>query len=133
MKTLTRPHASSNRVVLMAGTCAALALAAMCFAGHAQARDNLSFSIGIGVPGVLIGATNAYPVYSPPQPVYVQPAPVYYSRPPVYVVPQPVYYGRPPGWQGRHHKRHDERRGGGYYQQAPQGYGPGYGQVNYQR
>lgn len=144
-KALTRPD---HRLLIAGNTvvAGALALAALGFTGAADARDNVTFSVGIGVPGVLVGATNAYPVYSQPRPVFVQPAPmyyqpapvyyqqapVYYSRPPVYVVPQPVYYGRPPGWYGRHHRRHDERRGG-YYQQAPQNYGPGYGQVYYQR
>ncbi len=145
----TRIH--PKRTLLLAGNTvvmAALSLAAMSFAGAAHARDNVTFSVGIGGPGVLVGATNAYPVYSQPQPVYVQPAPVYYqqapvyySRPPVYVVPQPVYYGRPPGWYGRHHKhRHDDdrdERRGTYYQQSPYGYGPGYGpgygQVYYRR
>ncbi|MEO7886259.1 MAG: hypothetical protein ABI893_05620 [Polaromonas sp.] len=128
----------ANRSVALAGAAATLALAAMGFAGAAQARDNVSFSVGIGVPGVQVGVTNAYPVYqqpvyAQPAPVYYQPAPVYYQprpvyvRPaPVYVVPQPVYYGRPHGH--RHH--------GGYYVQAPrQGYGPGYraAPVYYQR
>ncbi len=149
MKTRIHPNRSPNRALLLEGNTvlmAVLSLAALSFAGAAHARDNVTFSVGIGGPGVLVGATNAYPVYSQPQPVYVQPrpvyvqpapvyyqqAPVYYSRPPVYVVPQPVYYGRPPGWYGHHHRHHDERRGA-YYQQAPQGYGPGYGQVYYQR
>lgn len=120
----------ANRSVAMAGVAATLALAAMGFAGAAQARDNVSFSVGIGVPGVAVGVTNAYPVYQ--QPVYVQPAPVYYQpapvyyRPapvyyqpaPVYVAPQPVYYGRPHGWHGHH--------GGGYYVEGPRGYAPAY-------
>lgn len=140
MKTRIHP----NRALLLAGNTVVmtiLSLAALSFAGAAHARDNVTLSVGIGVPGVLVGATNAYPVYSQPQPVYVQPAPVYYqqapvyySRPPVYAVPQPVYYGRPPGWYGRHHKhRHDDddrdERRGGYYQQSPYGYG----QVYYRR
>ncbi|MEO6016744.1 MAG: hypothetical protein ABIP46_05770 [Polaromonas sp.] len=126
MKTFNK----SNRTVAMAGVAATLALAAMGFAGAAQARDNVSFSVGIGVPGVAVGVTNAYPVYQ--QPVYVQPAPVYYQpapvyyRPapvyyqpaPVYVAPQPVYYGRPHGWHGRH--------GGGYYVAPQRGYAPVY-------
>ena len=151
MKTFIYPNHRLNhrlnhrpkRAMLLAGTSAALALVTMGFAGAAQARDNVSFSVAIGGPGVLVGARHAYPVYSPPRPVYVQPAPVYYqqapvyySRPPIYVAPQPVYYGPPPGWYGHHHRHHDEHRGG-YYQQAPQGYGPayapGYGQVYYQR
>ena len=69
----------------------ALALAAIGFAGAAQARDNVSFSIGVGVPGVQVGVSNAYPVYTRPQPVYVQPQPVYVQPRPVYVQPQPVY------------------------------------------
>ena len=110
----------ANRSVAVACVAATLAIAAMGFAGAAQARDNVSFSVGIGVPGVVIGATNAYPVY--PQPVYVQPAPVYYEpvpvyyQQPVYLAPQPVFYGRPHGWK-KHH-------GGGYY-------GPGYAPVYY--
>ena len=127
----------SIRSGLLAGT--AMALAAMGFAGAAQARDNVSFSVGIGVPGVQVGVSNAYPVYGYPQqvlvqapPVYMQPSPVYmapvpvYYGQPVYVAPQPVYYGRPHG----HHKRH----GGGYYGQAPHpGYGPAYAPVYYRR
>ena len=134
MKTATMnigPQA--RRSALMAGAAAALAIAAMGFAGAADARDDVSFSVGIGVPGVSFGATNAYPVYSQPvymeqqpiyvqpRPVYVQPAPIYYRQPPVYVQPAPVYYGAPqayygnPGWrhQGWHGRRghDDEERG----------------------
>lgn len=149
MKTVTRPDSRPNRVLLIAGTSAALALAAMGFAGNAQARDNVTFSVGIGGPGVLVGATNAYPVYSQPRPVYVQPrpvyvqpapiyyqqAPVYYAAPPVYAVPQPIYYGRPHGWKHGHHKKHnkhnrDDDRHDGYQR----GYdNQGYGPVYYQR
>jgi hypothetical protein len=117
-----------KRAGLMAAT---LVVAAFGFAGAAQARDNVSFSVGIGVPGVQVGVTNAYPVYQQPvyvqpAPVYVQPRPVYYGPPPVYVAPQPVYYAPPP----RH--RH---RPGGYYVQAPRPgfYGPGYAPVYYRR
>ena len=74
---------NTRRSGLMAGAVATLALAAVGFAGAAQARDNLSFSLGIGVPGVQVGVTNAYPVYSQPAPVYYQPAPVYYQPRPV--------------------------------------------------
>lgn len=111
---------------LSALTAATLALAALTLAGAAHARDNISFSVGVGVP---LGVSNAYPVYSQPlyqqqpvfvqqQPVYVQPTPIYVPRPvyygqPVYIESQPVYYGRPHG-HGHH---------GGYYVQAPQGYG----------
>lgn len=101
----------ANRSVAAFGAAAALALASLGFAGAAQARDNVTFSVGVATPGVHVGVTNGYPVY--PQPVYVQPAPVYYQpapvyyprpvyvRPaPVYVVPQPVYYPRHGGYYG---------------------------------
>lgn len=124
----TPSHA--NHRVWMAGSAAALALLAFGFAGTAHARDNVTFSVGIGVPGVVIGASNAYPVYTQPQviytqpqpvyiqprpvyvqpaPVYYQPAPVYYSAPPVYAAPQPVYYG------GKHGYKHGHGYGHGYY------------------
>ncbi|MDI1274170.1 MAG: hypothetical protein PSV33_11430 [Polaromonas sp.] len=125
--------------MLMAGAAAALAVAAMGFAGGAHARSDVQFSVGVVLPGAQIGVTNAYPVYSQPvyvqprpvyvqpAPVYYQPAPVYYQPRPVYVQPAPVYYGRPHGWNKRHghHGRDDDRRGGyrqgGYYvqNQAP--------------
>ena len=149
MKTLVQP----NHRFVIASTSAALALIAMGFAGAAKARDNVSISFGIGVPGVLIGATNAYPVYSQPRPVYVQPrpvyvqrapvyyqpAPVYYAASPVYVAPQPVYYQRPHGWKHGHYKKHkkhdrddhDDDRHGGYQQRGY--YSQGYAPVYYQR
>ena len=132
---------SARRSAIISGVTAALAIAAMGFATSADARSDVSFSIGIGVPGVVVGAGNDYPVYggypqpvygsypqpvyvqpqpiyvqprfvySQPQPIYVQPAPVYYSRPPVYVQPAPIYYGRPHGWQGRHGGRDGYREG----------------------
>ena len=128
------------RAMFMAGATAALALAAMAFSGGAQARSDVSLSIGLGFPAQ-IGVTNAYPVYQPvyQQPVYVQPAPVYYQpRPvyyqpqPVYVQPAPVYYGRPHGWHKRH-GHHDGYGNNGYYVQSngpqpyvhgPQGFRP---------
>lgn len=121
------------------GKAAVAALAVLGFAGAAQARDNVYWSIGVESPGIAVGVTNARPVYVQPapvyvypQPVYVQPAPVYVQPRPVYVVPAPVYYGRPYGWHKKHghHDRDDDdddRRGsyrkGGYYVQAgPQPY-----------
>ena len=133
--------APSRKPMLMAGAAAALAIAAMGFAGGAHARSDVQFSVGVVLPGAQIGVTNAYPVYAQPvyvqpppvymqpRPVYVQPAPVYYQPRPVYVQPAPVYYGRPHGWNKRHghHGRDDDRRGGyrqgGYYvQNQPSGY-----------
>lgn len=136
----TAIHASRSTV--LAGAAAALALAAMGFAGAAQARDNVQWSIGVGTPGAVVNVGNVgsvypqpvyvapAPVYVQPRPVYVQPAPVYVQpRPvfvqpgPVYVQPQTIYYGKPHKHHkhGNHHWRQD---GGGY-----QSYGP----VYYQR
>lgn len=135
-----------------------LAAAGLGLANIAHARDNVSISLGMGVPVTQLGAANAYPaypvysqpqviyqpqvVYQQPQPVYQQPQPVYYPQQPVYYQrpqviyqPQPVYYRYPHGH--RHH-------GGGYNVQAPRqapiyrpGYGPatgpGYAPVYFQR
>ena len=118
--------------LLFVGMSAVLAVAAIGFAGTANAKDNVSISVQLGVPGargVLVGASNAYPVYTQawpiytqpqpvytqprpvyvqPAPVYYQPAPVYYYAPPVYVSPQPAYHHRPPGWTHGHHKKHNK-------------------------
>ena len=132
-----------TRRSLLVGAAATLAVTAMGFAGAAQARDNVAWSVGVGVPGAVVNVGNVgsvypqpvyvqpQPVYVQPQPVYVQPAPRYYpQRPvivgpaPVYLAPQPIYYERRHG----HHWRHDRDN---YYQ--GNGYGPGFGQVYYQR
>ncbi len=114
---------SSTRALLMAGAAAVLSVAALGFSTGAHARSDVNFSVGVSTPGVVIGVSNAYPVYTPPvygqpvygyqpQPVYVQPAPVYvqprpvyrprpvYVQAPIYVAPPPVYY------RGGHHHRH---------------------------
>lgn len=72
---------------------AGVALALLAGSGVAQARD-VSWSIGVGVPGVVIGAGGGYA----PPPVYYAPPPrpVYYSPPAVYAPPPPVYYAPPP-------------------------------------
>lgn len=63
--------------------------------GAAQARSDVSFSIGINVPGAYVQQAPVYvhpaPVYVQPGPVYVQPAPVYVQPRPIYVQPQPVF------------------------------------------
>lgn len=87
----------------------ALAAAGLLGVGAAQAR--VSWSVGVGLPGVAVGVAEPYyapaPVYTappayyaPPPPVYYRPAaPVYYRPPPpVYYRPAPVYYGPPPGY-----------------------------------
>ena len=98
---------------------AVLAIATLGAASSAHARSDVSFSIGINVPG---GYVQAAPVYLPPQPVYVQPRPVYVQPRPVYVQPAPVYlqpppvymqqptyiyYNQGPGWKrGKGHDKH---------------------------
>jgi hypothetical protein len=138
----------TSRSIVVASAMATLAVAAIGFAGSAQARENVYWSVGVGTPGAVVNVGNVgsvyqqQPVYVQPQPVYVQPAPVYYQqrpvfvRPqPVYVQPQPVYYERPRG----HHRRHggyqeQGPRNGGYYgQRQRNGYGPGYAPVYHQR
>jgi len=93
-----------------AGVVAAGALFA---ATSASARGDVSWSVGVGLPGVAVGVGGpAYypaPVYSPPPVYYAPPAPVYYNPPPpVYYRPAPVYYG-PPAYYGPRYY------GGGYY------------------
>lgn len=135
--TLTIFWSKLNRRSLVAS--AALIATALGFAGTAQARDSLSVSIGIGVPGVLVGANYAYPVYSVPQPVYVQPrpvyvqpAPVYYQPVPVYyAAPEPIYYGPPHGWKHGHYKNKSKNKS---KKHDKYGYdGQGYAPVYYQR
>jgi hypothetical protein len=129
---------SPQRALMMASATAALAMAAIGFSGAAQARSDVQFSVGVAMPGVQVGVSNAYPVYSQPvytqpvyvqqQPVYMQPRPVYVQPQPVYMQAQPVYYAPPRGWQRRHGHHGYDRRGGynnvGYsmQNQAPQPY-----------
>jgi hypothetical protein len=68
-----------------AGVVAAGALFA---ATSASARSDVSWSVGVGLPGVAVGVGG--PAYYP-APVYAPPAPVYYAP------PAPVYYNPPPG------------------------------------
>ncbi|MDO8387336.1 MAG: hypothetical protein Q7T13_13185 [Polaromonas sp.] len=130
IQSITR-SVSSTRALLMAGAAAVLSVAAMGFSSGAHARSDINFSVGVSTPGVVIGVSNAYPVYTSPvygqpvygyqqqpvyvqpQPVYVQPRPVYRPRPiyvqaPVYVAPPPVYY------RGGHHFRHHGHRDRGH-------------------
>lgn len=152
MQTGTRSHRSR-----LAGGAATLALAAMGFAGTAQARDSISWSVGVGIPGTVVNVGNVgsvypRPVYVQPQPVYIQPAPVYVqpapryyypqrqvivAPPPVYLAPQPIYYERRHGHRdgGRHFQGNAYPQGYGpsYGPNYGPGYGPGYGQVYYQQ
>ncbi|GDY34694.1 hypothetical protein [Acidovorax sp. NB1] len=96
---------------------AGVALALLAGVGAAQARD-VNWSVGVGVPGVVIGASNGYyapaPVYvAPPPPVYyAPPRPVYYNAPPVYYSPPPaVYYGGyGQGYRHHGHRHHGHGR-----------------------
>lgn len=115
---------------------AALALSSLAFASTAQARSDVTFSIGIHVPGVQV---HSAPVYVPPprhharpQPVYVQPGPVYVQPRPIFVQPRPIvirnhpvfvqppayghYYGNTNHWDRgdwKRAKKHKHRGHGG--------------------
>ena len=138
LKTLFSSGSARSRAIGLV----VVVMAGVGFAGAAQARDNVSFSVQFGSPAY------AYPVYTQPQvvyvqpaPVYVQPAPVYYQGPQViYGAPQPVAYGYPglyPNGQIRgygygHGHGWNKRHGGYYVQQAPR-YAPGYAPIYYRR
>ncbi len=84
-----------------------LALAAL--SGTAAARDNVHFSLSIGVPAPVYVA----PYAAPAAPTYIYERPVYYSPPPVVYAPPRVvyypapYYAQPP--RARWHHRHGWR------------------------
>jgi hypothetical protein len=74
---------------------AALALAA----GAAHADRGVSWSVGIGLPGVTTVIGNAPQVAYAPPPAYYAPAPAYYGPPQAYYAPVPqVAYGPPRGY-----------------------------------
>ena len=80
---------------------AAGVLAASALGAAATASAGVSWSVNVGVPGVVVAPAPVYyppaPVYyAPPPPVYYRPAPVYYAPPPVYVAPAPVTYVEQP-------------------------------------
>ena len=106
----------------------ALAFVGLGAASSASARSDVTFSIGIQVPGVYIQSA---PVYIPPPRVHYQPRPIYMQPAPVYVQPRPVfiqppaygvYYRSGPDWRrnpwerdrshGRGDRDHDGRHGG---------------------
>jgi len=120
-----KAQASAHKEILMTqrlsframAASAGVALALLAASGAAQARD-VSWSIGVGVPGVVVGAGGGYappPVYyaPPPRPVYYAPPPPVYYAPP----PRPVYYAPPVvvapyGYYrdgGRRHPHHYDR------------------------
>ena len=75
---------------------AAVAAGALFTAASANARGDVSWSVGISAPGVVVGVAAPPVYYAPPPPVYYRPAaPVYYAPPPprvVYLQPAPVYH-----------------------------------------
>lgn len=76
---------------------AGVALAFLTGAGAAQAGAGVSWSVGIGAPGMAVGVASPQPYYYAPAPVYYAP-PTYYAPPPppVYYRPaRPVYYAPP--------------------------------------
>jgi hypothetical protein len=94
-----------------AGVVAAGALFA---ATSASARGDVSWSVGVGLPGVAVGV--GAPAYYPPAPVYYAPPPPVYYRPPapVYYRPAPVYYG-PPAYYGPRYGGRGYYRGHGHW------------------
>lgn len=115
---------TADRSRLAALASAALGLALLGGAGAAQARSDVYWSVGVGVPGVVVGASSAAPVYYTPPPVYYTPPPPVYHMPPAYRSPRPVYYGppaviispRPPAYYHHGHRGHRGGRhhGGGH-------------------
>jgi hypothetical protein len=79
MKTVIK----ANRSVVVASAVATLAVVAIGFAGAAQARDNVYWSVGVGTPGAVVNVGNVGSVYQQLQPIYVQPQPVYVQPVPV--------------------------------------------------
>lgn len=118
----------SSRSLWTALATATVVVAGLCATNAAHARSDVSWSVGIGAPGVAVGVTNGYgypaPMYAPPAyvaaPVYgaypgavYAPPPVVYAPRPVYYAPRPVYYAPPPmvyGPQPRFYPRGDRDR-----------------------
>jgi len=93
-------HMNLNRSALVKWAAFGAVAASALFA-TASASADVSWSIGVGVPGAAVVNPPVYyapaPVYAAPPPVYYQPPPRVYYRPPppVYYRPGPVYYGPP--------------------------------------
>lgn len=95
MKSISlKAHWARTSALARGLTLAALAASAWALstaATQAHARDNISWSIGIGSPGVAVGVSNYPPVYGNAYPVYEQRYPVYEERYPVYEERRPIY------------------------------------------
>jgi len=110
-----RPNQESKIMSLTRSTFFKWAAASVVAAGalfaatSASARGDVSWSVGVGLPGVAVGVgAPAYypaPVYAAPAPVYYDaPPPVYYRPPPpVYYRPAPVYYAPPAYYAPRYY------------------------------
>lgn len=98
---------SVTRSTLFKWAAAGAVAAGALFATASASAGNVAWSVGVNVPGVVVGV--GAPYYAP-APVYYPPAPVYYAPPPVYYRPAPVYYGPPRGYYGPPR---------GYYRPAP--------------
>ncbi|WP_291081003.1 hypothetical protein [Hydrogenophaga sp.] len=130
MKTLSlKAHWARTSALARGLTLAALAASAWAMstvATPAQARDNISWSIGVHSPGVAVGVSNYPPVYGSRYPVYEERYPVYEERRPIYhrpiavyphpvmVYPQPIYVQPRPYYRSNwgHSPRWDDRRHG---------------------
>ena len=132
-QTLKTPWSRTSALArgLSIATLAAGAWALSAMGSQAHARSDVHWSIGVNTPGVVVGVSNAPPVYYGPPPVYYGPPPVYYAPRPIYYAPRPIYYGPPPvyyaprpvyrsgwgpapRWDGRRYDRHDHRGHGRY-------------------
>lgn len=115
-------HGFLSRSFARAMAATALLIGVLAYSASARA-DNIYWSIGLGLPGVTIGMTNArpLPVFVQPQPYYAQPAPVFVHPAVVYVQSAPIYVQpRQHGKGYKHDRRHDNRGHG-------RGHGRGYG------
>ena len=85
-------------------TAAALVAASALVAAPAQA-GRVIWSVGIGTPGVVVGASSGYHGYGWSTGYYA-PAPVYYAPAPVYYGPAVPFYGSIyyNNWRPRHHR-----------------------------
>jgi hypothetical protein len=118
----SRTSALARGLTLATLAAGAWALSAMGTPAHA--RSDVHWSIGVNSPGVVVGVSNAPPVYYAPPPVYYGPPPVYYAPRPIYYGPPPVYYaprpvyrsgwGPAPRWEGRWHGHRGYDRGDRY-------------------
>jgi hypothetical protein len=88
----TQAHAT-KRAAYLTGV-AAIVLGSIAFAGAAQARDNVQFSVQDGSPGY--SPNHGYPVFPPPPPLFMPPPPPVPVPPPLAVVPPPPPLFMPP-------------------------------------